>query len=578
MVSKSIVTVLLFSVVLACNNPSPVADSRHNDYALYDAQGVLHRMSYYNDSKAIILWVQGNGCPIVRNALTDFHAIASEYESKGFTFFMLNSNLQDDRASIREESEAYGFEVPVLVDSAQLLADALNITTTAEAIVLHPTSRNILYRGPINNRLDYESQKNVPTETYLRDALEAVSEDKTPKQYQEVTKGCTVTRLTNLETDTSLTYTKDIVPILEKHCVECHRTNGIAPWAMTDYTTVVGWSSMIKEVLLSQRMPPAKHDPYIGAFSNTLHLPDSTKRKLLRWIDSGLARGTGTDSLALLKPIPNTWKLGAPDTVYTLEPEIIPATGLIPYRYQTISLNNDQDRWLKGFEIKPGNKKVVHHVLVTNTAKNKQSEVTSRKMQKWTDNAIAVSTSDGRASYFPDSTGVFIPKHTEITIQIHYTTTGKEETDTTAIGLYFHDTPPKKELHALATSLTEFVIPPFSADVKLQASDSLERDIRLYYVTPHMHYRGKSIKVGVEYPNGSKETLISVPDFNFNWQWVYRFETPIDIPRGSKIVVDGVYDNTFQNAFNPDPEKEVRYGIQSTDEMLIGFLHFTIED
>jgi len=161
---KKIATLLIISIFLsACNrNPKPIADSRNNDYALYDQNGDFHRLSYYNDHKAIVLFVQGNGCPIVRNALTDFHEIVSTYSEKGFVFFMLNSNLQDDREKIKKEALEFGFEVPVLVDSAQLVADELDITLTAEAIILHPTTREILYRGPINNRLNSRCKRTSP--------------------------------------------------------------------------------------------------------------------------------------------------------------------------------------------------------------------------------------------------------------------------------------------------------------------------------------------------------------------------------------------------------------------------------
>lgn len=139
---KIAILLIISSFLLACNgNPKPIADSRTSDYALYDQYGDFHRLSYYNDHKAIVLWVQGNGCPIVRNALIDFDEIVSTYSEKGFVFFMLNSNLQDDREKIKKEALEFGFEVPVLVDSAQLIADELDINLTAEAIVLHPTTR-----------------------------------------------------------------------------------------------------------------------------------------------------------------------------------------------------------------------------------------------------------------------------------------------------------------------------------------------------------------------------------------------------------------------------------------------------
>jgi hypothetical protein len=309
-----------------------------------------------------------------------------------------------------------------------------------------------------------------------------------------------------------------------------------------------------------------------------LALGDTNARKIVAWIDNGLKRGKGPDILTTNPALTKSWKKGLPDEVFTLKEEKLPATGAIAYRYQKIALNNTEDKWLRGIEIQPGNAKVVHHIVVTNTERNQASPITAREMREWTDNFIALGGGGVQATFFPEGTGVFIPKNTEITLQIHYTTTGKEESDQTKVGLYYHESPPEKEFYSLSPSNTDFVIPPFGKNVKLRVEDSIHRDITLYYVVPHMHYRGKSITFSVQYPNGIKETIVSVPDFNFNWQRLYQLKEPKFIPKGSKIIVEGVYDNTYQNPFNPDPNEEVTYGIQSADERLIGFFNYTLED
>lgn len=569
---------LAFNLLLGCNKPKPIADSRTNDYALYDHNGDFHRLSYYNDSKAIVLWVQGNGCPIVRNALTDFHEIARTYSQKGFVFFMLNSNLQDDRKKIAKEATDFGFEVPVLVDRGQWIADELDITLTAEAFVLHPTTREILYRGPINDRLDYEAQRADPGETYLRNALEDIAAGDIPKKKQQMARGCKVTRRSSLEKKDTITYTKDIAPILAQHCVKCHRDGGIAPWAMTDYNEVAGWSAMMKEVLLSKRMPPWKADPEVGEFENSFGISDSNARKILNWIRAGVPPGKGNDPLRALPLYEQSWQEGEPDLTVTLKEEIIPASRLIPYRYQKIKLDIEEDKWLRGVEIQPGNPKTVHHVVLTNTETNKQSPITNRKARPWTDNYIALAGGADQSTFFPEGTGVFIPKGTTLTMQIHYTSTGKEEKDQTRIGFYFHDEPPTKEFYALSPSNMNFTIPAFGKNVQLTVEDEINRDIKIHYVVPHMHYRGKSIKMIAVLPDGSENVIISVPDYSFNWQWLYKLKEPLAVPKGSKIRVEGIYDNTFQNSLNPDPTQELHFGIQSTDEMLIGFFNYTIED
>jgi peroxiredoxin len=573
------ITLLLLFLTLAtsCKEvPTAVPDSRKSDYALYDASGRFHRFSTYNNKEAIVLWVQGNGCPIVRNALADFNEIVEEYTDKGFKFFMINSNTQDDRNEIQKEAQAYNFKVPVLVDNAQLIADALEITTTAEAIVLHPTTRKILYRGPIHNRLDYESQKDAPTETYLKDALQNILQGKETTTMAEVTRGCTVTRLSKQPNAAKLTYSEDIAPILAESCVRCHRENGIAPWAMKDYQTITGWSGMIKEVLLSKRMPPWKADPTINEFENSFALSDSNTRKIIRWIDSGMHPGVGKDTLQTIVYDDATWKLGTPDKIIQLEKETFPANKNISYRYQTFDLQLQEDTWLKGVEIKPGNPKALHHIVLTNKSTNTKSPITERPQRPYTDNYIALGGGADQATIFPEGTGVFLEKGTQLTVQIHYTPTGKADSDQTQLGFYYHHKAPKKQFYALSPSNVAFTIPPHTANVKIQASDTINKAIFIHYVVPHMHYRGKAIKMTVVMPDGTKKPIISVPDFSFNWQWLYKLKDPLYAPAGSVILVEGEYDNTVQNPLNPDASQELHFGIQSTDEMLIGFFNYTL--
>ena len=569
--------ILMMGCLTNCKQaPKPVSDDRKSDYALYDAHGDFHRFSRYNDSKGIVLYVQGNGCPIVRNGLTDFHNVVSEFKDS-FTFFMLNSNIQDGRESVAKEAETYQFQVPVLMDSNQLLADVLDINTTAEAIVLHPTSREVLYRGPINNRLDFEAQKNEPTETYLKDALNALSNHKSIDKAFELTKGCKVTRLSKTQKEDSLTYTQDVAPILQEYCVRCHKDGGIAPWQMKNYPTIVGWSEMIKEVLWSRRMPPWKADPTIGEFSNSFALPDSQARKIVRWIDTGMKQGPGTDPLQQITKDTIVWPEGTPDKIVTLKKESIPATGVIPYRYQKFLIDIEEDSWIKGIAMHPSNPQVVHHFVIAQPTSKKESPILDRPATPWIDNYIAVG-SGGETTLFPEDTGVFLKKGSTLSIQIHYTTTGKPEEDETQLGFYFYKEPPSKEFHAIATCNKTFIIPPYTKKATVVAKDTIKKDIKLYYIGPHMHYRGKSIKVMAKLPSGETQTLVSVPDYNFNWQQIYKLKEPISLPKNTVLVVEGIYDNSYQNPLNPDPSQELHYDIQSTDEMLIGFMNYTIDE
>lgn len=346
---------------------------------------------------------------------------------------------------------------------------------------------------------------------------------------------------------------------------------------MHNYETIQGWSGMIKQVLLSKRMPPWKANPNIGEFSNSFALPDSNARKLISWIDHGLKRGKGTDSLATIIHDTTTWSSGVPDNIITLKREHIPANGILPYRYQEFSLNVEEDVWLRGIDIKPGNAKVLHHIFITNTQGSTTDFVINRKSVPWTDNYIAIGNGVDQFNECPEGTGIFIAKGSILKTQVHYTTTGKTEEDETRLGFYFHKTPPKKAFHSLSASHRHFTIPPYEKEVPITVSDTLNSDITIHNVIPHMHYRGKKINISIVLPSGKKETLVAVPDYNFNWQYIYKLAVPFKAPKGSVLLVEAIFDNSFQNPLNPDPSKELRFGLQSTDEMLIGSINYTID-
>lgn len=579
MIKKLLYIVICSTLFTSCKDaPVAIPDGRVNDYALYDAQGGFHRLSTYNDSKAIVLFVQGNGCPIVRNALKDFHDIVDDYQSEGITFFMINSNIQDSRSTVSKEANEYAFEVPVLHDNAQLIADALDITITAEAIVLHPVSREIIFRGPLNNRLDYETQKSTPTETYLRDALDAIIINQAPISKQQMTRGCKVTRRHTIEKDT-LTFTKDIAPILTNHCVRCHVDGGVAPWSMTDYKKIVGWSAMIEQVMISQRMPPWKADPTIGSFDNSFALSEVNRRKIVNWIKQGMTYGDGDDPLQELTPetalIPETAMI--PDTTIVLQKEIIPATGLIDYRHQKIQLNLPEGKWLAGVTIVPGNPKTVHHSTLASTSKPRL--VVDRPERQWIDNLIAVVASGtSKSTIFPEGSGIFIDNDNALILQTHYVTTGKEEEDVTKIHLYYHKEKPEKQYFSLGVFSDDFKIKPYKQYTPAIAEDKITEDVYVHSIFPHMHFRGKEMKITATKPDGEVVDLISVPDFNFNWQLVFNYTAPIRLPKGTIIRAEGVFDNSFQNPLNPDPSKEVIFGYQSSDEMFMGLVNYTIAD
>lgn len=570
-----------------------------DDFALYDHQGSLHQLTRYADASAVVLFVQGNACPIVRNSLAAFEAVRKRYEDRGVVFLMVNANVQDTRESIAEEAAAFGIDVPILVDEAQLVAAQLGVERTAEAYVIDPVLWRVVYRGPLDDRLSYEVQKAEASRHYLSEALDAYLSGEVPELRPPQVKGCLVAypdRDAEGETP-SITYT-DVAPILVSSCQPCHRPGGIGPWAMTEYDVVRGWAPMMREVLRTKRMPPWQADPHVGSFSNDLSLTTEEVQTLVRWIEAGAPRGEATadplaealasdqaaappaspaDALttpaqALAAATRDAWPLGEPDLVIQGRPQRIPATGPIEYRYDTLRVPFDRDVWVQAVHLRPTNPAVLHHAFAFRSSPLDGPRWDQRR---WINGVFVIYVPGMQGEAFPIGTGRRIPAGSEFYLQLHYTPTGREETDTPELALYFADAPPAREMKIAGAFVQRLDIPPGDPDHEVVARHTFEEDVTLYKMSPHMHYRGSRIRYEAHYPDGTTELLLSVPRYDFNWQRYYVLETPKRLPAGTTIVCRGAFDNSALNPSNPDPEQRVRWGIQTTDEMFIGYLVYT---
>lgn len=570
--------ILIMGIFVACNNSSkqalPQLDLRVENFGLYDQHGNFHNLYYYSDASAIVLFVHGNGCPIVRNVMPALREVRDSYADKGVQFFMLNANLQDNRESIIHEASDFGIDFPIMVDDAQLVAEALDIHRTAEAIVIDPKQWKIVYRGPVDDRLNYETQKKEAKNKYLADALDNYLSGQPIAEAVVRSPGCLVALpVQESKEHENLTYVSDIAPILKANCRSCHQKGGIAPWAMDSYEMVRGWAPMMREVVRTRRMPPWQADPHYGEFSNDLSLTVEERQKIVHWAENGAPRGEGED---LLKNNPSTadaWGLGEPDLIIELDPQKIPATGVLDYRYFPIKPDLKEGKWVKAVEVKPGNYAALHHVLVSATYPD-GFEAPMQRKNRWFDGLFATYAPGTEPDLFPEGSGRYLPVGTELLFQVHYTTTGKEEIDATKLGIYFSDEEPEKEFLIVGPANWKFEIPPEAKAHDVYATQVFDEEVTLYGLSPHMHFRGKSMKYTANYPDGSSEVLINVPNYNFNWQRYYKLQEPKALPAGTEIAVHAVFDNSSQNQYNPDPSSPVYFGEQSFEEMMIGYMAF----
>lgn len=567
---RPLIACILFVSLLAPPMAAIANALKVDDFVLLDQHGEAKRMHYRKDAPAIVLIVHGNGCQIIRSLAPDYRALREDYAQHGIPVWMINSNLQDDRASVQAEAQEWGLDFPVLDDSTQDIGRSLGLTRTGEVLVINPKTWELVYRGALNDRVHFERQKNSAKEQYVRKALDALLAGETPQYTENNGPGCAINFV---ERDgKNVSYSKTIAPLLMEKCTDCHVKGGIAPWAMSEYRMVQGFAPMIREVLRTRRMPPWHVDPEVGEWQHDAGITDEQRATLMAWLEAGAPRGEGDDPLLTVKPLDNKWTLGEPHLIIELPAFAVPASGTVEYQYPQVKNTLGRDAWVVAATVIPGDPQAVHHVLMgANTSLPEEGDKLTSEVFE---NYIMGYAPGNESAHMPKDTGVFVPKDAYYSLQMHYTPYGREATDVTRIGLYFADEPPKQFLRQEVVVNMRLDIPPHEAAHEEAASFRFYHDATIYGLTPHSHYRGRSSEFELLYPDGSEEQILSVPNYDFNWQRTYVFEEPKNVPAGTRIVHRTIYDNSINNPGNPDPEKRVTWGLQSEEEMLYGSVNY----
>jgi hypothetical protein len=367
--------------------------------------------------------------------------------------------------------------------------------------------------------------------------------------------------------DATPTFTKDVAPILYRSCVECHRPTMFAPMSLVTYQEARPYAQVMKRRVAARQMPPWNADPAIGHFRNDPRLTDAEIDTIARWADGGAPKGDDRD-LPAVPPLAEGWTIGKPDAVFAMaEPFQIPATGAVEYQYIRIPVDLPEDRWIQAIEIKPGARAQVHHVIA----------YTQPAGEPIHQNGVLGPTNIGGVTpnkpgmVFPEGVARLLRGHHDLVLQMHYTTNGKAAQDRTEVGLIFATQPPSRAAAGGLVLNPRFVIPPNDGNFEVRGVSMIGQDTMLTSMTPHMHVRGKDMAYIAHYPDGTSETLLSVPRIDFNWQITYELAEPKVLPRGTRLEVIAHYDNSPANRFNPDPTQAVRWGDQTWEEMMIGF-------
>jgi len=392
------------------------------------------------------------------------------------------------------------------------------------------------------------------------------------------------------------TFYKDVLPVLEAKCQSCHRPGEAGPMSFLEYKGTRPYAKAIKQAVLLKKMPPWPADPHYGKFENDRHLFDADIKTLTAWADGGAPEGDFKDAP---KPVAwvEGWTIGKPDTVIAMPHALdVPATGTIEYQYLVIPTGLTKDTWITAAEIRPGNRAVVHHIIAflrppgspwMADAKpgvpfipGKENRAAGRRGNQQSNDLpseLLVGYAPGMpADKSPEGAAKLLKAGSDIVLQIHYTANGTATTDLTRIGLMFAKDEPQYRQLTMNAGQNKFAIPPGDPAYEVKSEITLSDDSALVNVMPHMHLRGKDFLYQAVYPTGETSTLLSVPKYDFNWQLVYYFEKPVVLPKGTKIECTAHFDNSVNNPANPDPTKEVKWGDQSWEEMMIGWFDVMI--
>jgi hypothetical protein len=379
------------------------------------------------------------------------------------------------------------------------------------------------------------------------------------------------------------TFSKDVAPILYKSCVECHRPDAMAPMALISYEDARPWVRAIKQKVVRREMPPWGADPTVGRFSNDVSLKQSEIDTIVAWVDGGAPQGNPAE-LPSVPKFAAGWSIGKPDLIFKMQqPFNVPADGTVPYSYVTIPTNLKEDIWIRGVELKPTDRRVVHHIISTLVEGNGKPpdptpKLTRDPSRKELGGGLGGLVPGRLYSLYEDGVARKIPAGADIVLQMHYTTIGQPITDQTEIGIVLAKEPPAK-LRAEdggAIPNTGFAIPPGDPNYEVVGKQTFDRDTFLSSLYPHMHVRGKDAQYSIIYPDGREEVVLRVPKYDFNWQLSYKLAEPKFMPKGSTLKVTMHYDNSRGNRFNPDPTATVRWGEQTWEEMMLGY-YGTIE-
>jgi peroxiredoxin len=545
-------------------------------------------------SRAVVIVFTGIGCPVSELYMTRLSELEEEYRGRGVAFLAVNANAHDMAEDVSAHARDHGVAFPVFKDPDNALADQLLAERTCEAFVLDGR-RRLCYRGEIDDQYGRGTRRDRPLRRHLAQAIDAVLAGRKVADPDTPVVGCPIDRGESrlvvgrgprvraaaqaivavrkaqgarIEVG-PVSYAADVAPILQARCQSCHRPRNVGPFPLLTYDDARRWGQAIHEAVDELRMPPWHADPRYGRFENDRSLSARERATILAWVDQGMPPGDLAAGPAA-RSFPEGWSIGQPDAVFELpEPFAVPASGTVPYQRFRVPTGFTEGKWVQAAEARPGDRSVVHHLLVFVHKPGQKADAISR-----TGPHLASYAPGDMPAVYPPGTAKYVPPGSELMFELHYSPTGRAKMDRSSVGLVFAKGPVTRLAVTTGIPGKDLRIPPGAPAHPVRSSHTFPSDVQLLSLSPHMHLRGKDFTYTAVYPDGTEEILLSVPAYDFAWQSVYRLTEPKSMPRGTRIDCLAHFDNSAENPANPDPTQTVSWGSQSWEEMMTGYIDY----
>lgn len=526
--------------------------------------------------KARVIAYTGLDCPVCRKYSPVLARIEDAYKAKGVEFIFINPATSESPVQMKSTAKKFGFDGPYIHDAALKVTAATRAKSTGEVFVLDSKNR-IVYRGAVDDQYGLNYSKSQAKTTYLKSALDSVLAGKSPKVQATTAPGCALEAPAPEPKPFVKTYHNTVEKIIQNNCVSCHRPGAAAPFSLQTYEQVRDKAAMIKYVVENKLMPPWFAQNYKhGAFRNDPTLSEADRKSLLDWIGSDKPKGDPKEGPGVRK-FESEWEIGKPDAIFKMNRAIdVQAEGTMPYQDVVVPINLPEDKWVTGIEIRPSERSVVHHVLAFIVPANVGDKVSSDEIEDATRSYFARYVPGNGAVIYPQGLAKKLPKGSNLVFQIHYTPNGTATKDTCQIGMKYATTPPEHEVITVGLVNLRFAIPPGAENHSDKATVRVPTDVKILSFLPHMHVRGKAARYDIINADGTRETLLDIPKYDFNWQLQYDLAEPKLVKKGSKAEFTAWFDNSTKNPVNPDPTKTVRWGLQTYQEMLLGYIEYYV--